>query len=282
MKTYLSYKNTIEGLENVLETIKAEEKIAASSIHFLKKTTQNLNVYTNELRIVLERLFLFQKNHLLFKNRNSGKKVLILITGNKGLVGGLWHNLINTFLQRKREYQIIAVFGKKGVKYLKEERITPHKVFSSVPDLKDKKAVKEDLKYIFDGFEKEKWQRVDILYSRFISLTQQQPLFTTFLPFEPPQTKNHYNEIKGLPIFEPSKRKIFDIILKKYIWMSFLKILAESQLSELSARVVTTEHSSTKTENLIKHLSLDYFKARRKDITKKQLESFSAHSLIKS
>ena len=84
----------------------------------------------------------------------------------------------------------------------------------------------------------------------------------------------------GLPIFEPSKKEVFKALTQKYIGMFFRKIVMETKLSELSARTVAMEHASAKTDELIKKISLNYLKERRRAITQKQLESFAVHKII--
>ena len=49
MKSYLVYKNQMQGVKDVSETVKTVEKIAASSVHFLKQEVSNLNGYAAEV-----------------------------------------------------------------------------------------------------------------------------------------------------------------------------------------------------------------------------------------
>jgi F0F1-type ATP synthase gamma subunit len=116
MKTFLAYKNQVQGFRDVLETVKTVEKIAASSIHFLKQKVYNLNIYASEIERVLARLSLFyqKKNNPLLKKRTKGKKALVILTGNKGLVGGLWHQIINSFLENLKPYQAVIAVGAKA------------------------------------------------------------------------------------------------------------------------------------------------------------------------
>ena len=76
---------------------------------------------------------------------------------------------------------------------------------------------------------KEKFSQVDILYPQFVSLSQQTPNFVLFLPFEFRIDEGEKTS-EGLPIFEPSKEKIFDNLLEKYIGSFFLKFFLYTKL----------------------------------------------------
>ena len=165
MKTYLDYKNQIEGFEDVSETVKAMEKISASSVHFLKQKVANLNTYASEIESVMAELSLFyqNKNSPLLQENTSGKKTLIILSGERGLVGGLWHNLIGAFLETGGHYQSIIVAGAKGENYLKEEGARIEKKFANPADGPEISMVEEITDYIFSEF-KNKAGRYAVIY----------------------------------------------------------------------------------------------------------------------
>jgi len=281
MKSYVTYKNQIQGIKDVSETVKTVEKIAASSVHFLKKEVFNLNIYTSNLEETLTRLSIFyqKKNHFLLQKSVIGKKTLVILTSDKGLVGGLWHEVVNTFLENTEQYKSIIVIGAKGKNYISEENIPIVKSFTNLLDISSTEEIEHITRYIFDEFKKRRFSQVDILYPKFISLAEQKPTLVSFIPFSFKLTKEEKNK-EGLPIFEPSRQRIFGILLQKYIEVFFRKINMETKLSELSARTVAMEHAAAKTEEFIQKLTLDYTKQRRRIVTQRQLESFIAHKII--
>ncbi|HHE45941.1 MAG TPA: hypothetical protein ENL05_01165, partial [Candidatus Moranbacteria bacterium] len=174
MKSYLSYKNQIQGFKDVSETIKTEEKIAASLIHFLEQEVFNLNTYADNLKNTLARLSVFyKKNQSPFLQENYGPKKLIVLTGNKGLTGGLWHRIIATFLENRRQYKSVITIGTKGESYLREEDAPITKYFSNLEDIPEKETIENITQYIFNLFRQKNISKIDILYPRFISLSEQ-------------------------------------------------------------------------------------------------------------
>jgi len=288
MKKYLEYKNEIQGFEDVIETVKTMEKIAASHIHLLKNEVRDLETYIQILEEIISRLLLFyaEENHPLLSPKVSGKNSIVIITGDKGLVGGLYHNSINLFLPKAKNYQSLISVGNKGESYLKEERIMVDKTFpnsSEVPKAEEITAITD---YIFSEFERGEIKKVDIIYPQFISLSQSRPKLVQFLPFKfglnriNPKKGLPAGESLGFPIFEPSRRKIFSRLLKKYIKVFFYEIITEAKLSEFSARTITTEQAAAKTEDLIRKLKVTYVKERRIIMAQKQIESFAIHQTI--
>ncbi len=281
MESYKSYQNQLHGFKDVSESVKTVEKIAASSIHFLKDNVTELNKYTDNIEHTLSRLSLFykKKEHFLLQKRDVGEKVLIVVTGNKGLVGGLWHNVVNKFLEKNKSYNSIITIGTKGEFYLKEENFSILKSFDYFFKSSQDEEIKEIINYIFEKFKNKSFSKVDILYPQFISLAEQSPEIISFLPFQ--FELSDKKESEGFPIFESSKKDIFNNLLDKYIGIFFYKIIIESRLSELSARTIAMEHATIKTEGIIKDIKLTYTKQRRKIVTQRQIESFVAHKIIK-
>jgi len=293
MKKYLVYKDQISGFEEVKETIRVVEKAAASHIHFLKKQVEILLSYKKDAKKMLARLSEFEQNenHSLLQKRQSGDKALLVIGGNKGIVGSLYHDLISLFLENKGNYKEVWVLGGKIREYLSEEGIEIKQFFPLSAEALETGEIESLSAQFFSDFQSHRLKSIDILYPEFFSLTEQYPAFVKFLPFD--LTKNgplNSEEAKGatkvlkngegLPIFEPAKKDIFDALLKKYINVFFRQIIMEASLSEFAARTVTAENAIYKTRDIINNLNLAFFKERRKLISQKQLESFVGHKTI--
>lgn len=279
MKKDNFYKMQIEGLSEVEATMRVIEKSAASDIHFLKKKVFALSEYKNQIETTLGRLsrFYWDNNHPLLKERTARKSALLVITGRKGIVGKLYHELINKVITKSKNYEYIWVIGNKGKEYLNEESIQTEQVFTqfNFDDLPASEEINKMADRLFERFQKIALKKIDILYANFISLTNQNPNVIKFLPFNFVKDK----PADGLPIFEPSKKLIFDKLLKKYINVSFTEIIFETKLSEFAARTVTAESAVKETERLINTFNREFLKAKHLIITQKQIESFGVHQL---
>ncbi len=284
MSTYKQYKNSINGISDVGETVKIIEKISATATRSLENKVVQAKSYTENITRLLARLIIFYKNnnHPLLRFPKNEKKALILVTGEKGLVGGLWQEIIEKFSKNRASYNTIIVIGQKGKNKLNKLNIPIDTFFSnpvkeqwSLPaQLRTEKIIRD----IFAQLNQENFNTIDIIYPQFYSLADQRPKLTSFIPFKFDLLTS--TESVGLPVFEQSKKKIFDRLLRKYIHALFFQIILETKLSELSSRTISMEHAANTTDKLIKKITFKYRKNRRLTVTQRQLENFTAHKIL--
>lgn len=280
MRSLTQHKNQLSGFNDVFETVKTVEKIAATSIRFLNQKVSLLTEYNQALETVLARLYQFNQltNQQLLKTHSSGQTALVVISGDKGLVGALWHNLIDQALRQRHNYDQFVVVGQKGADYLSEEGIKISRLFAGLSDLPQPEQIQPIMDFILTAFRQGQFKRVDVLYPSYHSLSEQKPLFGRLLPFtfiEP--TAQPTRGDNGLPIFNVSKQILADFLLEKFITVFFTKIVLEAKLSEVSSRMVSSEHAQKKTQEFISSETKEFLKERKKVLTLKQLESFLSH-----
>lgn len=297
MKNYRQYLFDIQGFKDVAETVKTVEKIAAAEIHGMKNTVDNLRLYTGYLNKILLRLGQFHelKSNRYLNVRKRGKKVLLIISSDKGLAGGLWHQLVNKYLDSKLAYDEVLVSGEKAARYLEEEKITYtsiEKVESMVPTRDETQAL---YRYLIENFNSKRWKSLDILYLEFVTIAEHTPKIFSWLPFnleDDSFNKNMFLDgkhegftskksvtVDGWPIFEGSKVAFFENLLHQYMEVIWYRLILESRLCELSARTVAMEHAEVMSKKLIKQIGHEFVKSRRDRITRMQLASFVVHNL---
>ena len=287
MKSYTLSKKEIEGYNNVSETVQTIEKIAASGVHMLKKDIHALQAYTQTIEKTLTRLSVCSQatlEHPLLNLNMKGKDMLVVFSGNRGLVGGLWDNLFDLYLNGKRKEQLILTVGSKAHLFFGErvnqdvEQVTFE---GEIPtDTEVTSLCTRLMQQVQDG----SIARVTLLYPKNVSIGNQQPTLLPFLPFDisgvyDPEDVITNNPI-GLPIFEASATYLFGRLLEIYINATLYNIALETRLSELSARTVSMEHASEKTKEMVTRLRLVRSRTRRQLLTQKQLESFAAQKKI--
>jgi F-type H+-transporting ATPase subunit gamma len=129
-------------------------------------------------------------------------------------------------------------------------------------------------------------ERVDILFTNFISTLNQKPEVFPLLPVG--QIKGvvagvhgHAMEEKLLKgatefLFEPSVEDVFGALLPHYLNFQVYQILLEAKASEHSSRMVAMKNATDNAKQLIKDLTLEYNKLRQANITRELLEITSA------
>ncbi len=281
MRTYVQTKGDIGGLQAVSDAVKAVEMVAASHIHRLRKAALSLEEYVIELRQMLGEFTSYHAigDNPLLRRKTDGEAMLIVVIGDRGLVGGLYNEIISELGRIRGRYGRIIVVGGRGDRLMREEGMRPERTLPAPSDLMTGAESAAISDFALTEFEGGRARSVDVLYSKFVTLAVQRPHVSAFLPFEMGDVPAADAE-PGIPIFEPSKRHVADELLRRYIGMFFSAILSEAKLSEFAARTVAMEHAGSQADDEVRKVTLRYFKERRRDISRKQIESFFAHKAL--
>lgn len=277
MKAYLSYRQQIAGFDDVRETVKIVEQVSASRIHVLKNRVTAMQSYTEEIERILARFTACygRPDNPYFYARGTDRAVIIL-GGDSGLVGGLWHALVSKYLTARTAYERVYVVGNKCRQYLTEEQVPLTMAFDLPQDVPKKSDLEPITSVLFSGFLDGTIGSVDVIYPKFETIVVQTPTVLRLLPFTFAQQQSNAAPA-GLPIAEPSPKMFFTKTMALYVALFFYRLVSEAKLAEYSARTIETEHATEKTKDIIRALRLSYFKERRALFTAKQLESFVVH-----
>jgi F-type H+-transporting ATPase subunit gamma len=126
------------------------------------------------------------------------------------------------------------------------------------------------IKVMLDGYNKDRFDRLMIAYTRFINTMKQEPVIEQLLPLT--------GERLGAPegpwdyLYEPEAKVVLDQVLTRYIEALIFQAVAENMASEQSARMVAMKSASDNARNLIDELTLIYNKNRQAGITKELSE----------
>ena len=146
-------------------------------------------------------------------------------------------------------------------------------------------------------FLSESVDRVELVYTKFLSLISNKPVTQTLLPLDPQGLEAQDDEIFRLTsrdgrmtverqdapeaavsefpkdmIFEQSPSQILDALLPLYLNNQILRAMQESAASELASRMTAMNSASENAQELMKTLTLSYNKARQAAITQEILE----------
>jgi F-type H+-transporting ATPase subunit gamma len=215
--------------------------------------------------------------HPLLEVREVRKRSVILVGTDKGLCGSLNTNLFRAASEFDPGKTVYIAVGKRASQFITRSRRQLAAEFSSTDSPRFAEA-RPIAALARDQFLKGDVDQVQILTTRFISTTAQQPVVLEFLPI---------GEIKGLKIpgmepetvhdtkevvFEPSPEAVLSYLFGHYLNIFVYLVLLEAKASEQSARMVAMTNATDNATALIKHLTLEYNKMRQDNITNALLE----------
>ncbi len=269
-------RQRIRGVSNIAKITKAMEMIAASRMRRAQERGLAGRPYSEKITQVIAALAALsmegKASHPLLQRRPVTRVVVVHITPDRGLCGGLVGNInrktASFILEQEATVKIIAVGG-KGFDFM---RRTGQDVVAEFSELGDRPSLLDTLpisRIIIDDFTSGATDEVYLGYTRFISTMAQKPVLERVLPAEPAPIPAAQNVDY---IYEPNVVSVLDELLPRFIEMQVYHAILESIASEQSARMVAMRNATDNASELIDDLTLMYNKARQEMITSDLLD----------
>jgi len=275
MASQRDIRRRIQSSKNIKQITRAMQFVAASKLKRAQEATLASRPYAEKLDEVLADLasVLSGEDHPLLVRRESGKRLIVLITTDRGLAGALNTNTIRFAAQQITETGgdlAVVTVGRKGRDAMRRSRVPLEAHFEGFGDRPSFADVLPLARLITDDYLAGTYARVDIIYSHFVSTLTQRPSMDALLPITPsPDTA-------GIPgnqfIFEPSASKVLEQLVPRYVATRLFQAVLESKASEESSRMVAMKNATENAEELIDDLTLAYNKVRQSNITREMIE----------
>ena len=274
-------RNRIVSVSSTMQITSAMKMVSAAKLKKAQDAITSMRPYASKLNNLIQNLSSSLEpdmNSPFVSVREKNSILLVAITSNRGLCGAFNSNVIKKTRQlineefSNKKVSLITI-GKKGSEILgkKEKIISTHDYIFD--DLNYKKA-DEISKEIMDGFKKELYDEVILVYNRFKNAATQIVETETFLPIEENIEENLDEKSLKSPdyIFEPNQSEIVNELLPKALSIKFFKALRDSFASEHGARMTAMHKATDNATELRDQLKLTYNKARQAAITNEILE----------
>ncbi len=278
-------RRRIKSVKNTAQITKAMQMVAASKMRKAQQAALAGRPYARLMNKVLAEVASETREitHPFLEKREGTRRCVILISTDKGLCGSLNSNLMREAAKFENGAQFIAA-GRKGSQFLARTRrqMVAEFTFKDAPLFGEARAIS---KFAADLFLKGEVDRVDIVFTNFVSTLVQKPEVRQLLPISevgPVQAGMGAEKGGTLPgqtgefLFEPSQEHVLAALLPHSLNFQIYQILLEAKASEHSARMVAMKNATDNAQQFIKDLTLEYNKLRQANITKELLEIASA------
>jgi F-type H+-transporting ATPase subunit gamma len=268
-------RRRIGAVRNIKQITRAMQFVAASKLRRAQEATLASRPYAEKLDEVLADLaaVLGAEDHPLLAEREGGKRLIILITTDRGLAGPLNTNTIRYAAREITQYEgdlAVVTVGRKGRDAMRRARVPLEAHFAGFGDRPAFADVIPLARLVTDDYLSGTYGRIDIVYSRFVSTLTQRPELERLLPVQPTE------DIEGIPggqfIFEPDPGAVLERLLPRYVATRLFQAVLESKASEESSRMVAMKNATENAEDLIDDLTLSYNKVRQSNITREMIE----------
>ena len=266
----------IKTAKNIAQIAKAMEMISASKIKRAQKAVESNKPYATRLtaltQAILAQSELVNFRHPFIDGNKSEKKLLIVISPDKGLCGSLNTNLFKKFLEIEDKNKKIVSLGKKISQFASKssgELIAQFNIGTTIPEYQ---IVYQLVEIINNEYMSGNVGRVEVLFNQFNSIFSQEPILKTLLPIEKPA------EAEQLPyIFEPGASEIINDLLPYYPEVVIYNAILESFTAEQAARMVAMQNAKNNALDIADYLTLSYNKQRQEKITSELLALSSSN-----
>lgn len=275
MASLLQLRRRIRAAQNVSKTTRAMQMIAASKLKRAQDSALASRPYTERLvsltRRISEKVGKDYTHPYIQPKTLIKNPLLIFLTPDKGLCGGLITNLLREFFKFvsvEKETTMIVV-GKKAeaqVVRLQKEIIASFPFGTATPTFDMVYPISNLIDHYYLSNQVD---TVKILYPHFTSIFTQTPKIETILPVSLPQDEQIKDEFY---LFEPKSEDLLPNLLKHYVEMAIYQSLLESFVSEQASRMIAMQNATNNAKDIIEDLLLAYNKTRQAKITSEILD----------
>ncbi|HEY4526056.1 MAG TPA: ATP synthase F1 subunit gamma [Candidatus Paceibacterota bacterium] len=306
MDSLQNIKRRIKGIGNINQITKAMELVAATKMRRSQETALSSRPYAFAALDILATLSQLDGVTMpaILEQRPIEKKLVVLVTSDKGLCGSFNSAIIREFERflkksgislKDPSYAFMAI-GQKAGQYLERRTGNFAGKFTRVGDYTTLEQIQPVAQKVIAGFLNKEWDEVMVFSTQFRSALKQDVLTRKILPvsFENlkktaqdivPETGkfaelareggtliNAAEEETKEYIIEPSPEIILNELGAHLVLMEIYHLILEANASEHAARRVAMKNASDNAESLAADLTLVYNKSRQASITKEIIE----------
>lgn len=285
MANLKAIRDRIQSVKNTKKITEAMRLVAAARVRRAQEQVIATRPFADRLAQVLyglqNRLRFEDVDLPLLKQREVRSVGLMVVSGDRGLCGSYNTNVIRRAENRAKElkaegldYKYVLV-GRKANQYF-QRRSQPidasYTGLEQIPTALEASNIADELLSLFLS---ESVDRIELVYTRFVSLVSSRPIVQTLLPLDPQGLETADDEIfrlttrggefdvertkvttqlRSFPrdmLFEQDPVQILNALLPLYLNNQLLRALQESAASELAARMTAMSNASDNAGELI-------------------------------
>lgn len=269
-------RSRISSVSSTMQITSAMKMVSAAKLKRAQDAITQLRPYAQKLEEILVNVSatLDSSEGVYSRQSDEIKKVLlVVISSNRGLCGAFNANVVKRVASYKQESnaEVDTFFlGKKAGEILVKRGYGE--------PIGDRNNIYEDLSFenssavaemLMDKFVAGEYDRIEIIYNRFINAATQRVQCEQFLPIRETEANS---ASAGDYLYEPAKEEILEDLIPKSLKTQLFKSLLDSQAAEHGARMTAMHKATDNANDLKRSLSLEYNKARQAAITNEILE----------
>jgi F-type H+-transporting ATPase subunit gamma len=294
--TQKDVKGRIASVKNIHKITRAMEMVAAARLRRAEQRIDHLRPYAQAIRKMARRVAEAAEGTsrvpVLEQREQVRSAGILLVTGDRGLAGAFNTNIVRAGIQLRREIEAdgaevsFYVVGRRGdstLRFRGEQVQSSYIGFTDRPGFANAREISRDLTA---GYVDERFDRVELIYNRYVSPLTQYVRRQTLLPLQqaevfgvgvPEQAAVEDEELEAAHAravweYEPDPDELLPMLFEEYVDLSVFRALLESTASEHGARMTAMRNAAENAEDMIDDLTLEMNRVRQAEITQEILE----------
>lgn len=294
MATMRELRRRINSVHSSQKITGAMKMISSARMRKVEISLEHARPYEEQLQRIMNHIDGQDCDYisLLTEERELKQVTLVALASDEGLCGAFNMNILKSLTETVKDYQQkmdtpVEVYpvGRKIISGIRRMKgIKQH----GIPEEFEQKKYAEAIRILTDElvarFIKGETDRVELIYTHYISRGTQRVAHLQLLPFlpinkrqTPEQAGPDRPEKKLYYLYEPDCQSIFEILYPLVVRTMFYKTLLESQTSEQAMRILAMQSANDNAVKLLGKLQLEYNKLRQQSITSELLDIAGAN-----
>ena len=289
MATLRDIQRRIRSVQSTQKITRAMKLVAAAKLRRAQERILAARPYASKMAELLGNLVSAAEGadggaHPLLEHREGPRRLVVIITADRGLAGAFNSNVLRNSLAFVRASNATAltlvVVGRKARDFYRRRQFTVKRDMIGFWDRLAYSHACELADFFIAQYLEDEVDEVHLIYNEFRSVALQRPVRQQLLPIPRAEAAAGAGQPVDY-IYEPSAPAILADLLPRHVRMQVFRALMESLAGEYGARMTAMEAATKNAKEIIDILTIQYNKARQEKITKELLDIVGGAEALK-
>lgn len=283
-------KTKIASTKNTSQITNAMQMVSAAKLGRSEEAARNFQVYAQKVRKLLTDILHGSgsggSTNPMLISRPVKKTGYIVITSDRGLVGGYNASILKAVMELKEEYhpdgkdfEIICIGG-MGADFFKARGIQPIYELRGLADQPSFDEVRKIISKTIEMYQNELFDELYVCYNHHVNTLTSQMRVEQMLPIvdlDPNEADEEYSLTFEL---ETSRDEILEQLLPQYAESMIYGAIIDAKTAENAAGMTAMQTATDNAKKVINDLTIQYNRARQAAITQEITEIVAGASAL--
>lgn len=283
-------KTKIASTKNTSQITNAMQMVSAAKLGRSEEAARNFQVYAQKVRKLLTDILhgngAGASTNPMLISRSVKKTGYIIITSDRGLVGGYNSSILKAVMELKEEYhpdgkgfEMICIGG-MGADFFKARGIQPLYELRGLADQPSFDQVRKIISKTVEMYQNELFDELYVCYNHHVNTLTSQMRVEQMLPIvdlDPNEADEEYSLTFEL---ETSREEILEQLLPQFAESMIYGAIIDAKTAENAAGMTAMQTATDNAKKVINDLTIQYNRARQAAITQEITEIVAGASAL--